>query len=49
MERVFKTLRSLLIAMALLMMLAIPAMAQNGSITIAVDCGAPESVTVTNS
>ncbi len=48
MEKLLKALRSLLMAMALLAMLALPAMAQNGSITIAVDCGAPESVTVTN-
>jgi len=43
-----RTLRSLLTALALLALYALPAAAQNGSITIEVDCGAPESVTVTN-
>ncbi|MDP9381552.1 MAG: hypothetical protein M3Q29_15670 [Chloroflexota bacterium] len=43
-----KTLRSLLTALALLALFAVPAFAQNGSVTISVDCGAPEGATITN-
>jgi len=41
-------LKALLIALALLALYALPAAAQDGSITITIDCGAPESITVRN-
>ena len=43
-----KPLRSLLMALALLTLSALPVAAQGGTITIEVDCGSPETVTVTN-
>ena len=49
MERLLKAPRSLLVATALLMMFAIPAMAQNGSITMFVECETePEGLIITN-
>jgi hypothetical protein len=41
-------LKALLTALALLALYALPAAAQDGSITITIDCGAPESITVRN-